>query len=102
MAREKRAERRMAVNMFLNKYINGEPHICRVVNLSRGGMLLHKIFEPDVAHHAVVLEFQLPGCEEVLRVEGMALMESPQARSVGVRFTRMAPEAAELIEQFMS
>jgi hypothetical protein len=88
--------------MVLNKYINGEPHLCRAVNISRGGMLLRKIFEPDVPHHQVVLEFQLPGSDEVIRAEGMALMESPEARSVGVRFLRMSAEALDLLDQFLS
>lgn len=102
MANEKRSERRMAVDIVLNKYINGEPHLCRAVNLSRGGMLLRKIFEPDVTHHSVMLEFQLPGFPEVIRAEGVALMESPRARAVGVRFTRMSPGAIEQIERYLS
>lgn len=102
MANEKRSERRVAVDIVLNKYINGEPHLCRAVNLSRGGMMLRKIFEPNILHHSVMLEFQLPGCHDVIRAEGVALMASPEARSVGVRFTRMAPEALEQIDRFLS
>jgi hypothetical protein len=101
MANEKRSERRMSVDIVLNKYINGEPHMCRAINLSRGGMLLRKIFEPDVTHHSVMLEFQLPGFPEIIRAEGVALMASPQSRAVGVRFTRMAPEALEQIDRFL-
>lgn len=102
MAREKRSERRMPVDIILNKYIHGEPHLCRALNLSRGGMLLRKIFEPDVPHHKVQLEFLLPGTSHVIRAEGMALMESPLARSVGVRFTSMSQESAALLERFLS
>ncbi len=102
MAQEKRSERRLPVNMILNKYINGEPHACRAVNLSRGGILLKKLFEPDLPHHQVVLEFQLPGTDVVIRAEGMALMDGTEARSVGVRFTRMAPEAVQMIDRFLS
>ena len=47
----------MPLNILLNKYIEGEPHVCRAVNLSRGGMLLYKVFEPDLAHSDVSLEF---------------------------------------------
>lgn len=100
--KEKRSDRRIPVDMILNKYINGEPHTCRVVNLSRGGMLLKKIFEPDVPHHEVTLEFLLPGTEHVIRAEGRALMESPEARSVGVRFTQMSKESTLLLERYLS
>lgn len=101
MPAEKRSERRMAVDIVLNKYINGEPHLCRAVNMSRGGMLLRKIFEPSVEHHRVMLEFQLPGSEQVIRAEGMALMESPQSRAVGVRFTKLSQDAAQLLDRFL-
>ena len=101
MPREKRSERRMPVDIVLNKYINGEPHLCRAINLSRGGMLLRKIFEPDVPHHAVLLEFMLPGSESVIRAEGMALTAGPGARAVGVRFTQMSAEATQLLETYL-
>lgn len=101
MALEKRADRRMPVDLVLNKYINGEPHLCRAVNMSRGGMLLRKVLEPSVPHHRVMLEFQLPGSEQVIRVEGVALMDGPQSRAVGVRFTRMSPEATQLVDRFL-
>lgn len=101
MAREQRSEQRTPVDMVLNKYVNGEPHLCRAVNLSRGGMLLRKIFEPELAHHAVLLEFQLPGTEQVLRVEGVALMESPEARTVGVRFTNLSAEAETVLATYL-
>ena len=99
---EQRRDARKSINIVLNKYINGEPHLCRAVNVSRGGMLLHRVFEPDRLHHAVVLEFQLPGSETVLRAEGMALMGSPGGRSCGVRFTYMSSEACQVLDQFLA
>jgi hypothetical protein len=98
---EQRRDPRKPIDIVLNKYINGEPHLCRAVNVSRGGMLLQRVFEPDRVHHAVLLEFQLPGSERVLRAEGMALMDGPGGRSCGVRFTRMSREAGQLLEQFL-
>jgi hypothetical protein len=99
---EQRRDARKPIDIVLNKYINGEPHLCRAVNVSRGGMLLHRVFEPDRMHHAVVLEFQLPGSERVLRAEGMALLGSPGGRSCGVRFTHMSSEACQVLDQFMA
>ena len=99
---EQRRDAHKPINIVLNKYINGEPHLCRGVNVSRGGMLLHRVFEPDRLHHAVVLEFQLPGSERVLRAEGMALLGGPGGRSCGVRFTHMSSEACQVLEQFLA
>ena len=79
MNSDQRREKRAPVDLMLNKYINGEPHLCRAVNLSRGGMLLRKIFEPDVTHHSVMLEFQLPGFPEVIRAEGRHRREEDDA-----------------------
>lgn len=102
MANDKRSERRLPVDIVLNKYINGEPHLCRALNISRGGMLLRKVFEPDLPHHHVLLEFQLPDCADIIRVEGVALMESPSARAVGVRFTRMSEQSRQSIDRFLN
>jgi hypothetical protein len=98
---EQRRDARKPIDIVLNKYVNGEPHLCCAVNVSRGGMLLRRVFEPDQLHHAVVLEFQLPGSERVLRAEGMALLGSPGGRSCGVRFTRMSSETSQVLEQFL-
>jgi hypothetical protein len=91
----------MPIDILLNKYIDGEPHTCRAVNISRGGMLLYKVFEPDVAHSEVSLEFQLPGSLRILRVDGVVLSEHRWARAHGVRFTRMSDDDRQLMEQFL-
>jgi hypothetical protein len=101
MTKDNRGERRMPIDILLNKYIEGEPHTCRAVNISRGGMLLYKVFEPDVAHSDVSLEFQLPGSQRILRVDGIVLTEHRWARAHGVRFTRMSEDDRALVEQFL-
>ncbi len=96
-----RQERRVQIDILVNKYIDGEPHVCRAVNLSRGGILLYKVFEPDLPHSEVSLEFMLPGSSRILRVDGVALAEHPWARAHGVRFVRMADEDRELLSRFI-
>jgi hypothetical protein len=98
---DNRRERRMPVNILLNKYIDGEPHVCRAVNVSRGGMLLYKVFEPDVAAPEVSLEFQLPGSPRVLRADGVTFAEDVWARAHGVRFVRMDAEDRALLDRFL-
>src|SRR5437868_13132755 len=98
---EKRRDVRKPIDIVLNKYIDGEPHLCCAVNVSRGGMLLRRVFEPERQHHTVVLEFQLPGSQRVLRAQGRTLT-SPGGRSCGVRFTYLSPETGQLLEQFLS
>jgi hypothetical protein len=98
---DNRRDRRMPISILLNKYIDGEPHVCRAVNVSPGGMLLYKVFEPDVPHSEVSLEFQLPGSPRIVRVDGVTLAEHPWARAHGVRFTRMSDEDRELVGRYL-
>ncbi len=98
---DKRRDRRNPINILCNKYIEGEPHVCRAVNLSRGGMLLYKVFEPDREHDEVSVEFQIPGSTRIVRADGIPLAEHRWARAHGIRFTRMADEDKELIEQWL-
>lgn len=99
--RPERRQRRVNIDLLLNKYIDGEPHVCRAVNVSTGGMLLYKVFEPDLVQEEVSLEFQLPGSPRVLRADGITLAEHRWARAHGVRFTRIADEDRQLIESFL-
>lgn len=96
-----RRQRRVGIDILINKYIEGEPHVCRAVNVSAGGMLLYKVFEPDVDQGEVSLEFQLPGSPRVLRCDGVILTEHKWARANGVRFTRIASEDKALLDQFL-
>lgn len=99
---DRRREERASIDLLVNKYISEEPHLCRAVNLSRRGMLLHKVFEPDLPMGEVTIEFQLPGDEHVIRASGILLAEHQWARAQGVRFTRISPEDAMLIDAFMA
>ena len=82
--RPERRKRRISIDILVNKYIDGEPHVCRAVNVSSGGMLLYKVFEPDVAHEEVSLEFQLPGSARVLRADGIPLADGAAREPCGV------------------
>jgi PilZ domain-containing protein len=101
VTKDNRAHRRMPVDILLNKYIDGEAHTCRAVNISSGGMLLYKVFEPSIDHSDVSLEFQLPGSSRILRIDGITLSEHRWARAHGVRFTQMSEDDRELLHQFL-
>ncbi len=100
--RDRRREQRTSIDLLVNKYIAEEPHLCRAINLSRRGMLLHKVFEPDLPMGEVTIEFQLPGDDHVIRAAGIVLAEHQWARAHGVRFTSLAPEDALLIDAFVA
>jgi ribosome biogenesis protein Tsr3 len=102
MRTDRRTDPRSMIDLLVNKYIGDDPHICRAVNLSRRGMLLYKVFEPDLPMSDVTIEFQLPGDEHVLRASGITLAEHRWARAHGVRFTRILDEDIRRIEAYLT
>ena len=102
MARDRRRELRTTIDILINKYIGEDPHLCRAVNISRNGMLLQKVFEPDLATDEVTLEFVLPGDDRVLRASGVVLAEHSRARAHAVRFTRVSEHDARAIASYLA
>jgi hypothetical protein len=47
--------------IFLNKYIDGFPHLVKLVDLSAGGMLVRKFHEPDAVRDYFTVELGVPG-----------------------------------------
>ncbi len=102
MQNDRRRDARHTIDLLVNKYVGGDPHLCRAVNLSRRGMLLYKVFEPDLPVGEVEIEFQLPGEDRVRRLAGVTFAEHPWARAHGVRFTRISDGDAEAIEAYLA
>lgn len=102
MKNDQRRDPRRPIDILLNKYIDGQPHVCRAVNISRGGMLVHKVLEPEVPHLSVTVELELPGSQEVLCLEAVVLGAERYSRSMAIRFVRMPPRIALQIERFIS
>lgn len=102
MPPERRRQPRSNIDILVNKYVNGAPYACRAVNLSRAGMLLHKIFEPDLPLARVEVEFLLPGTDHVVKAAGVALAEHARARAHGVRFVELSDEDGRRIDEFLA
>lgn len=45
---ERRASSRTRVDLLFNKYIDGYPHVCRTIDVSRSGLLLERVSEPEI------------------------------------------------------
>ena len=99
---ERRGQRRAKTDLFVNRFLNGHPYLCRMTNLSRTGARLVAINEPKMnpAPLFMGLQFQLPGRNEVVTASGEAIT-SDGGRTVGIRFTRLAGKAASAIEAFL-
>lgn len=93
---------RVRVDILLNKYVRGRPYLCRASNLSRGGMLVHRIHEPRISETRVGLQFQLPGDERVITCAGEITYEHGWTQASGIRFTSVAPEHQALIDAYLN
>lgn len=101
-ASNRRSHERVPVDFFMNRFLNGQPYMCRVVDISRTGARLVPIIEPDArrAPKQMGLQFQLPDRDDILTAMGEAI--TSEGRTVGVRFTNLPPDAAWALESFLS
>jgi hypothetical protein len=99
---DRRAEHRAGVDLFVNRFLNGYPYLCRAVDISRTGMRIVPLLGPTEAPRFMGLQFQLPGSDEVITASGETVFTSDGKGPVGVRFTRLPPGSAEIIERFVA
>jgi hypothetical protein len=99
---ERRQERRAKTDLFVNRFLNGHPYLCRMTNISRSGARLVPIIEPRFhpAPSFMGLQFQLPGRPEVLTASG-EMVTIDGGRAVGIRFTRLPASAASAIDRLV-
>ena len=99
---DRRYNKRIKVDLFINRFLNGQPYMCRMVDISRTGIRLAPMIEPDAdrAPKYMGLQFQLPDRNDVLTASGEAITRDDM--TVGVRFTSLPPDSAWAIESFLS
>lgn len=96
-----RAHKRVPLDLYVNKLVDGVPFLARTRNISAGGVFVDRLLEPrtEGAPH-IALEFVLPGSDEVIWAEAEVAHDVP-GRGVGLRFTRIDPGQAELIAGYI-
>ena len=99
---DRRYNKRVKVDMFINRFLNGQPYMCRMVDISRTGIRLAPMLEPDGSQGPsyMGLQFQLPDRNDILTASGVAITRDD--KTVGIRFTSLPPDAAWAIESFLS
>lgn len=101
-ASDRRCSQRVPVDIFVNRFLNGQPYLCRMVDISRTGARLVPMIEPEGsrAPKFMGLQFQLPDRDDILTASGEAITRD--GKTVGVRFTSLPPDCAWAIESFLS
>ena len=92
---------RIPMDLYINKLVNGVPHLALVENISREGIYIHRILEPNTppgAHLAV--EFMLPNSNELIWTEA-ELVHARGESGQGLRFIDLAPRFQRTIAQFI-
>lgn len=106
MANNKRKNDRVSLDIYLNKYVAGVPYMTRASDISREGVGLAHLIEPQMAGKRVGLQFQLPGSEEVIYAEGEVVREwldmDRSEEGSGVKFTLLTERHRRLIDQFVA
>jgi hypothetical protein len=99
---DRRTNRRVNVDLYMNRFLDGQPYLCRMVDLSRTGARLVPMIEPDQsrAPRYMGLQFQLPDSKEILTASGETITRG--GRTVGVRFSNLPPDTAWAIESYLS
>lgn len=103
---ERRGFARIGTDVFVNRFLNGHPFMCRMTDISRTGARLVPLLEPTHAGSSkfMGIQFQLPGQTEICTASGetMALEDDGgTSKSIGIRFTNLPPQSAWAIEAFL-
>jgi hypothetical protein len=61
MDAERRASPRKPVRMFFNKYIDRQPHLGEILELSAAGLLARTVHQPEAPRACYAVELALPG-----------------------------------------
>lgn len=97
-----RKNRRIPLDMYINKMIDGVPFLARTRDISREGVFVHRLLEPDTAPEAhIALEFVLPGTSEVIWAEA-EVVHGDRSQGLGLRFRDLTPRQARMIDDFVS
>src|SRR5262245_38971101 len=99
---DRRAEQRLKIDLFINRFVNGYPYLCLATDISRTGMRVVPLHEPAGGPKYMGLQFQLPGTSDVITAAGEAVTATAEGEPVGVRFTRLPNDAAALIARYVA
>jgi hypothetical protein len=99
---ERRRERRAALDVFANRFLEGHPYLCRATDISREGIRIQRMTEPERRPARFSgFQFQLPGSPDVLTASGEIVFENRDQRTLGIRFTHLSTTVARAIDRYL-
>jgi hypothetical protein len=97
---ERRTQERSEIDVFFNKYIDGHPHLCRLLDLSTSGLSALRIGGPERLPDAFAIELRLPGDAGVIWAWARAVWRRGQ--SEGISFVGLSAQDAHRIDRYLS
>ena len=98
----RRTSSRAKVDLLINRFLDGQPYMCRMTDISPTGLRLVPLLEPKHATPYMGLQFQLPGVATILTASAVAVDGSTsEDASTGVRFTSLPAECESVIRRFV-
>ena len=100
---DRRAHRRANLDVCAHHFLDGSPYLCRATDISPEGVRLLPLGAPAGAEpraRFLGLQFQLPGCGDVLTASGEVVYGDTHA--LGVRFTRVPAATAAAIGGYLA
>ena len=116
MNTNRRDERRIPVQTYLNEYVEERPFRGMITNVSENGLRVQRLLRPTHRQSRIVqLEFELPGTNEIIWAKGEACFDElelapfgpsgggPVAtiHSSGIRMVAMAERHARLMRDYV-
>jgi c-di-GMP-binding flagellar brake protein YcgR len=98
----RRTTARAKVDLLVNRFVDGQPYMCRATDLSATGLRLVPLLGPKRAQRFVGLQFQLPHSGALVTASAEVVNGVGTGDGEGVRFTRIAPESERALLQFLT
>ena len=97
----RRENPRVALELLVNKVVDGVPYLASIRDLSLGGVYLNEVSEPRHRPDArVALELMLPGQNEVMWLE-TDVVRHEDGRGTGLMFKELTPRTQSRLESFL-
>lgn len=96
---DRRNGRRRNIPILFNQYVDGQPHLCQVTDLSRTGLSALRLGGPERAPESFALELRLPGDGQVIWAWARRVWR--RGRREAVEFVALAPSDARRLDRFL-
>ena len=100
----RRAEPRVALQMFLNQHVKDRVYRCLATNVGPSGLQVSRLPGLDDGSRVLGLEFELPGTSEVIWARGEVRFDAtdPYFRSTGIQITGIATSHQRLLRDYVA